>query len=250
MYFLFLFSLQWSSMLLAAMCIEKFFALYFPLKTRSTCTVAMAKKVTFVVTLILVAINLQHCFIWEADVNAGGLTFCKLVNVLDGYIEIYIKIDYTLYSYGPFTIMALCNGAIIYKFMQASCARDQGGTESTNQALSKAANKGTAMLITVSIMFLVLTGPVAIIDNSVGDKVHPITYAIMVLLRYINHSINAVLYCMSGSRFRNEVMKTFPFRFCRKGTNLHSGSQSVSSLTGKSTNVTVTSNVSAATSPQ
>ena len=26
--------------------------------------------------------------------------------------------------------------------MQASCARDQGGTESTNQALSKSANKG------------------------------------------------------------------------------------------------------------
>ena len=141
------------------MGVEKFFALYFPLKTRSICTVAMAKKVTFVVVLILLAINLQHCFIWEAAVNANGLKYCKLVNVPDGYIEIYIQIDYTLYCYAPFTIMFLANGAIIYKFIGASCASGQSGTESTNQALIKSANKGTAMLITVSITFLVLTGP-------------------------------------------------------------------------------------------
>ena len=44
--------------------------------------------------------------------------------------------------------------------MMASC--NQGGTESTNQALSKSANKGTTMLVTVSMAFLILTGPVAV----------------------------------------------------------------------------------------
>ena len=46
--------------------------------------------------------------------------------------------------------------------MQASCTRDQGGTESTNQALSKSANRGTTMLVAISLAFIVLTGPVAI----------------------------------------------------------------------------------------
>ena len=250
MYFLLLFSVQWSSCLLAVMCIEKFFALYFPLKTRSICTVAMAKKVTFGLTLILEAINLQNFFIWEADVLPNGFKCCKLVNVPDNYVEIYIQIDYTLYSYGPFTVMLLANGAIIYKFMRASCASNQGGTESTNQALSKSAKKGTAMLITVSIMFIILTGPIAAIDNSVQVTVHAVIWAIVVLLRFTNNSINAVLYCVSGTRFRNELMKTFPFRLCKKNTNLRSGSQSVSSLTGNTTRATFTSNGSVTASPK
>ena len=250
MYFLFLFSLPCSSWLVAVMGIEKFFALYFPLKTRSICTVTMAKKVTFVVVLILLAINMQHCFIWEAAVNADGVKYCKLVNVPDGYITIYIQIDYTLYCYAPFTIMILANGAIIYKFVGASCASGQGGTESTNQALIKSANKGTAMLITVSITFLVLTAPVAVVDRSVNLQIDPILDAIILIMRYINHSINAVLYCISGSRFRNELMKTFPFRLCCKNThNLGRGWQSESSLTGNSTRGTSTSNVSATASP-
>ena len=133
--------------------------------------------------------------------------------------------------------------------MQASCARDQGGTESTNQALSKSANRGTAMLIIVSVMFLVLTGPLSIIDNSVDRLSNQLLQIGLVICRYTNHSINAVLYCISGSRFRNELLKTFPFRLCRKETtNLRSASQSVSSLTGNSTRGTVTSDVSATTS--
>ena len=203
----------------------------------------MAKKVTFVVTLILLAINLQHCFIWEAEMLPNGAKGCRTVNVPDNYILNYSKFDLTLYSFAPFTIMVLTNGAIIYKFMQASCARDQGGTESTNQALSKSANKGTTTLITVSLTFLILTAPVVFYGMIVTEE-NVIVEAIVILMRYTNNSINAVLYCISGSRFRNELMKTFPFRLCRKDTNLRSGSQSVSSLSGNSTRGTVSSNVS------
>ena len=111
--------------------------------------------------------------------------------------------------------MVLTNGAIIFKFMRALCARDQGGTQATNQALSKSANRGTAMLITVSLAFLILTGPVAV-SYIITINPDPIQKAVTVLVRYINHSINAVLYCMSGSRFRKELTNTYPFRLCRK----------------------------------
>ena len=248
MYFLALFSSQWSSCLLAVMCIEKFFALYFPLKARSICTVTMVKRVTFVATLILVAANIQHLFIWEADVLPNGVKYC-LANVSEPCFSIIVRINYTLYSLAPFTIMVLTKEAIIYKFMRASCVRNQGGTESTNQALSKSANRGTAMLITVSLAFLILTGPVAVTYVIVTVIIDPVPDAVITTMRYANNSINAVLYCVSGSRFRNELMKTFPFRLCRTSTHLRRGSQSVSSLTGKSTSATVTSNVSVTASP-
>ena len=212
------FSSQWSSCLLVVMCIEKFFALYFPLKTRSICTVAMAKRVTFVLTLFLIAVNLQSFFIFEPQVNAYGRKSCKLVRVPKNYQMVYNQIEHTLYSFGPFAVMVLANGAIIYKFMRASCTRDQGGTESTNQALSKSANRGTTMLVSISLAFIVLTGPVAI-TLAITNDFDPMLQAVIVLIRYVNHSINAVLYCASGSRFRTELMKTYPFRICSNSRN-------------------------------
>ena len=122
----------------------------------------MAKRVTFGPTLFLDAYNMQNFFIWEAAVHPGGFKLCTFVNKFDSYVLIYFKFENTLYSLAPFTIMFLTTGAIIYKFMRVSYARDQGGTESTNQALGKSANKGTAMLIIVSVAFLILTGPVAV----------------------------------------------------------------------------------------
>ena len=235
LYFFFYVSSQTSSCLLAVMCIEKFFASYFPLKTRSICTVAMAKRVTFSVSFIIAGINIQHFFIWESFISSTGAKGCKMVNVPENYRIIDSKIRQILYSFAPFTIMVLTNGAIIYKFMRASWARDQSGTESTNQALSKSANKGTAMLITVSLAFLILTGPVAVTFNITTDP-GPILRAIVVLLRYVNHSINAVLYCIVGSKFRIELMKTFPFRLCCKTTNNpRGGSKTVGSLVLNST---------------
>ena len=141
----------------------------------------MAKRVTFIVVLILAGINLQIVFILEADVRQNGVKYCKLVNAPDSYELIYLRIENTLYSFAPFIIMVLTNVAMIYKFMRASCARDQGGTESTNQALSKSANKGTAMLITVSLAFLILTGPVAVI-YVITTYAQPILQAIIVIM--------------------------------------------------------------------
>ena len=226
------------------MCVEKFFALYFPLKTRSICTVTMAKRVTFVATLILAGYNMQNFFIRKTRVFPKGPTRCVPLNPSYGLIN--HRIEYTLYSFALFTIMVLTNGAIIYTFMRASCARDQGGTESTNQALSKSANKGTAMLITVSLAFLILTGPSAVFAV-ISHQADPLQRAAIVILRYINHSINAVLYCVSGSRFRSELMKTFPFKLYRKKIkSRHSRPQSISSLVLNSTS---TSEISFTPSP-
>ena len=91
----------------------------------------------------------------------------------------------------------------------------QRGTESTNQALSKAAMKGTAMLITVSITFIILTGPTAVSFMINPINKHPTEEVVMNLLQYLNHTINGVLYCIVGTRFRNELFNTL---CCRKTT--------------------------------
>ena len=230
------FAAHWSSSLLVIMCAEKFFALYFPLKTRSICNVKMAKRVTLVATILLAGYDSQNFFIWKPFVYLGE-KHCWLTNAPLSYYPVFTTIDSALYSFAPFTIMGIANCAIVYKFMRAACQSGAGGTESTNQALSKSASKGTAMLITVSLVFLILTGPIAIYLTITTD-LDPMAQTITVLMRYVNYAINAVLYCMSGSRFRGELIKIFPFSLCRKKRELNQSSRTYSSSFVNSTSAT------------
>ena len=107
--------------------------------------------------------------------------------------------------------MGLANIAIIYKFVQAKLASKHGGTESTNQALSKTAMRGTAILITVTMTFLILTGPRYIIFAITSSvRIHPLLAAFLDIGVALNHSINGLLYIIVGSKFRKELIDMFP----------------------------------------
>ena len=56
-YFMYHFGAHYSSMLLTVMSIEKFFALFFPLKAKSYYTVRTAEWVTSVIALIIAGFN-------------------------------------------------------------------------------------------------------------------------------------------------------------------------------------------------
>ena len=102
-------------------------------------------------------------------------------------------------------MMIILNGAIIYKFMMARCKKRKG-SQSTSQALSKSATRGTVMLLTVSSTFIMLTGPQAL---AWYINPHPpqMVQGIVMLLQYLNHAINGFLYCIVGSKFRKELFK-------------------------------------------
>ena len=109
--------------------------------------------------------------------------------------------------------MFITNFAIVFKFMKAKCKRNS--TESTNQALVKAATRGTAMVVTVSVTFLILTAPTAVysaLPYAIPLPKNRMYQVFMNVTQYLNHSINGVLYIIVGSRFRNELLKIL----CRK----------------------------------
>ena len=61
-YFLFYFGRHYSSTLLVLMSIEKCFAVYFPLKSKTLCTVRTAKWATGIVGAILAGYNILQFF--------------------------------------------------------------------------------------------------------------------------------------------------------------------------------------------
>ena len=214
-YFMFYYGRHYSSMLLVLMSLEKCFSIYFPLKSKTVCTVKTAKWTTGIIGFILAGYNIVHFFLRESRIKkSSGRHVCGVVG---DYKAILDAVDSALYSFGPFVLMFMTNFAIVFKLLRAKCKSSQNNsTESTNQALVKAATRGTAMVVTVSVTFLLLTAPVGI-DNALASILllnrKPLYEVFMNVTQYLSHSINGVLYCIVGTRFRTELVNIL----CRKG---------------------------------
>ena len=195
------------------MSVEKCFAIYFPLKSKTVCTVTTAKWVTGIAGLSLASYDTIYLLSLESRFfKPFGREICFYLFDLKA-VRLMSKIDSVLYSFGPFILMFITNSAIVFKFMTAKCKSNS--TESTNQALAKVATRGTAMVVTVSVTFLLLTSPTAVwhtIPDIIQLKYNPLFHAVMNLGQYLNHSINGVLYTVVGSRFRKELLNLI----CRK----------------------------------
>ena len=179
-FFFFYFFRHYSSSLLIAMSIEKFFALYFPFKSKTVCTVKTAKWVTGVSALIFLSYDVQYLILYKSKKRNGVVFPCISIN--KNHLAILDRVDSIIYSFGTFTIMFLVNFAIIAKFMKAKCQNIfPNSTESTSQALNKYATKGTALVVTVSVTFIILTAPVSI-DQVTGRRLtpYPLYYVFMI----------------------------------------------------------------------
>ena len=216
-------------MLLVLMSIEKCFAVYFPLKSKTVCTVKTAKWATGVVGVILAGYNLQWFVLIEPEVSKKSVHYSCVPT--EHYQIFYSFVDSVLYSFGPFALMFVTNFAIVLRFLGAKYKSNS--TESTNQALAKSATRETAMVVTVSVTFLILTAPSALYSALSHVVNVDLCRAFMNLTQYLNHSINGVLYIIVGSRFRRELLNIFN---CKKYHNNLSSTHSVKTMSLSSSN--------------
>ena len=108
-YFLYYFAADFSSMLLPVMSVEKLFALYFPLKAKSYCTVGTAKWVTFILALVIGGLNVP-VFLWYKSIG----NHCLVMK----HLNYFVMLNTLLYSLVPIFSMFLSTAAIICKLMQ------------------------------------------------------------------------------------------------------------------------------------
>lgn len=121
----------------------------------------------------------------------------------------------TVYCLMPFVIMLTLNTAVIIKLrkMNERLSNRRSSTKSSEQMTASM----TRMLLCVTFYFVLVTTPSFIFTYHQDQlfftsKLSQETYAdselvdaILTLLLYLNHSINFVLYCLSGRRFRTEL---------------------------------------------
>ena len=122
---------------------------------------------------------------------------------------------FTTYFFFPQVVSLLGGTYIVWKVIQNSRFRKSLHQKSTSY--DSRTNQITFMLPLINLLFLVLVCPVLVFligRNYWVDKkmtpVQEVVWAIVSMLHFLNHSINFILYFLSGSRFR----ETF-FNFLR-----------------------------------
>ena len=123
----------------------------------------------------------------------------------------------------PFFILISGNLVIIYKMIKYKVQRRQMSVETK----SKDAGSMTAMLISISLLFLVTQVP-AIVVGIVKKRTQDIPRSeeflyrlylidgICKLLKWMNHALNFVCYCIAGQRFREELVTMLMLCFAKK----------------------------------
>ena len=198
-----------SSVLLVAMCAERWFALYFPLKAKYLCTVQKAKTVTKTLLLSTFILNIHWFFtIKPLSLNYVSNSACHNGTAIKYYLF------QVLFWYIPGIVIVIFSLSIVFKLFKQRKFSGQAST--TSLKLSKQAS---IMLLTVTSTFVLLTFPLPIYASTI-DKKHISLKQNMVsigmLLTMLNHSINAVLYIISGSKYRQSIIKMFRCKNCKK----------------------------------
>lgn len=229
--------LSWGSMNSAysvvALSIERFLIVYFPLKAKNFITRGRAIGVIAVYSVCVFAICSAYIPTISDNFGLGDCFFTSR------YMKNWNIIEASLNAYVPLILLLLANVAIMRTLHAQGRARRGmvGGADKGKKRKRDDANQQvTRKLVALSVLFFFTMVPYTVMqiylykNNYGGDVATPYTVANMdelgstkVLiervamsvtnaLRSVNHSFNLFLYCLTGTKFRDELKALFRFR--------------------------------------
>ena len=234
--FLLLFGQHMSAWLIVLVSLDRFVDVWFPFQSANLCNIGRARSIGIVLSLIMILSNGHvfwtiHLLPYFSDLNSTAplSSFRCAPHQDDWFMNVafnYVK--FASYSFVPFSLVLLFNIGIIIRTIRMTLLRrsssqlrihfrssrrnDQSSTQSQNNSMLATQLKMTYMLLTVSFTWLILTAPfniqtlLALKDIRFQSSARQLlSKTICFLLMYLNHSINLLLYCVTGRRFRAEM---------------------------------------------
>ena len=200
--------------------IFRLISVYLPHKNNIYCTrkrAFIAIFVTFISTCLisLEYVNIQFIPIHDENSNIIEMS-CWFVgkweeimaNNYEQYKSLFLRIII------PFSVLIIGNSMIIYKIRKSNVSR-QEMTQTANQSTDDSQSL-TAMLISISVLFLVTQTPY-IITNYIEKHLnydelsleyeagYYLLQTFTRLLKYVNNVANFFCYCISGKTFKSEL---------------------------------------------
>ena len=161
---IFLVCLHLSAWLIVAVTVDRFLAVWIPLKASVYCTVLRARYTSLTLLCIAIGYNL-HIF-WTIHLyqrkGPGGSLSCSHYKS-DVFMEKFFPyLKLTTYSILPFTVVLVLNISITYKLWQGRKSigfRGESPLGGNSKSTSRSQHKITIMLLVVSFIWLTLTAP-------------------------------------------------------------------------------------------
>jgi hypothetical protein len=245
-------SLDFSAWILIAVTLERVISAWLPHKARTLCTkkYAISLLIAIAVFILLLNAHLLYGMVFIYRLNENGVTIVeKCVEINADYRTFFNVswpwIDFCAFCFIPFTVIVIGNALILFKVIKSQRkvqSRVVPSVQSGNRPVISSKHAGkqssmTAMLFTLNVVFLVSTSPVSIYnigypywsENASEHKFAQLDFwwAIVNMLMYMNNSLNFLLYCLSGTKFRLEVVRIFcSWRRGNNNGNLHRAAQS------------------------
>ncbi len=162
-----------------------------------------------VLGLCMIALNIPQTF---SRFASNSIASCGVKENMAHYIfDIWPHIDSTFYVYLPTFLIFTLNGCIVFKMNKTNNSKDQLHVS----AMSKNSKGITIMILAVSFAFVVFTLPSMIFTTYIETtKQHKyyfesLSYAILQVVTFLNHSSNFLCYVLTSPPFRTELKNIF-----------------------------------------
>lgn len=196
--------------ILALVAAERCFAANWPHVYKRTCTRPRAAISLVMCATILAVINCHFLFTLDIVVEHSNGTessqACRTVMGVYYQEVVFHWIDFVFYCIGPFVCILGSNLSIAVRVL-----RSRMQTSTRDGRISSM----TAILICVSVFYIFCTAPIAAYLVAQQFWIHDVSFAmygkmqvyfaLAALVSYLNNSMNFLLYCLSGPRFRREL---------------------------------------------
>ena len=210
-----------SAFLVAAMSMDKCYAILVPHLAKIKCTAKRA-RVNCGILFFVVVIFYAPLVVYSGLNSTSG--YCVRYNMEAWYVTAYMYTSVVVYPLIPFLLIICLNGTILVNLWQ----RKHSGFTPSSQ-IHKAESQLTRMIIVVSLAFVILMFPFEIrtmymyytgySQTAYEAALHMFTFHVTLELTNINSGINFILYVCSSVKFRQDL-KTLFMRPCRRDTRV------------------------------
>ena len=223
------FSIHLSSWLLVAITMERVISVVFPHKVRTRCTPRIATIIIVVILIVIGGFSLIHPIIQGLVTSRSG-TQCtpRTEEYTEFRDNIYVWMDFCLSLGAPFLFLLIGNIIIIIQLTQSKRTQSRmNASRGEGKRSGRDTRSLSILLISLSAIFLLTMTPVNVFAIAYRYKFEEIKkikdpykqwydfqyllyqQAIVNLVGYTNASFNFILYVLTGSKFRKELVDMF-----------------------------------------
>ena len=234
-----------SSWLVVLLCLERFFAVLFPLKVKIIVTKRRVVSLIVFIFIFLVTFNAFWTFSTNIKISKKKQECKQNVETDENrtMFRVFLVIGNAIFSWMPVTIMAMLTPAIVLGLIK------QYRKRRTLTNLTRAGSETvrvSAMLVGVVIAYVIFIVPVTLFHinksflNTGLEKNTPAYVIVREIVQYLeltNYTTNFIMYAFGSAAYRNEVK-----RIICKCSNERSANRYAERIS--SNNTTSTSNIS------